>query len=148
MKRIIATFMVLLSVAAAYAQDRNEPLIDRGLFRDIVNICSVLMVMYIITYLILEILQRNLDYRLKSKIVDAGTQEGIVNHLLVNKKRDNRKVILQWTCVLLSIGAGLSIINFARPFGLHSIAIMAFSLGGGLLAYYLISGRVNKDDIK
>jgi hypothetical protein len=137
---------VLLSVAAANAQDRNEPLIDRGLIRDIVNICSILMVMYIITYLILEILQRNLDHRLKNKIVDSGTQEGVINHLLANKKSDNRKVILQWTCVLLSIGAGLSIIDIARPFGLHSIAIMAFSLGAGLLAYYLISGRVGKKD--
>lgn len=137
---------MLLSVAAANAQDRNEPLIDRGLIRDIVNICSILMVMYIITYLILEILQRNLDHRLKNKIVDSGTQEGVINHLLANKKSDNRKVILQWTCVLLSIGAGLSIIDIARPFGLHSIAIMAFSLGAGLLAYYLISGRVGKKD--
>ena len=145
MKRIIATFTVLLLVAAAYAQDRNEPLIDRGLIRDIVNICGILMVMYIITYLILEVLQRNLDHRLKNKIVESGTQEGVISHLLVNKKSDNRKVILQWTCVLLSIGAGLSIINFSRPFGLHSIAIMAFSLGAGLLAYYLISGRVGKD---
>ena len=137
--------MVLLSAAAVYAQDRNEPLIDRGLVRDTVNICGILTVMYIIVYLILEILQRNLDYRLKSKIVESGTQEGIVSHLLVNKKSDNRKVILQWTCVLLSIGGGLTIINFAGPFGLHSIAIMAFSLGAGLLAYYLISGRVGKD---
>jgi len=139
--------MVLVSVAAAYAQDRNEPLIDRGLIRDVVNICGILMVMYIIVYLILEILQRNLDHRLKSRIIESGTQEGVVGHLLMNKKSDNRKVILQWTCVLLSIGAGLSIINFARPFGLHSIAIMAFSLGAGLLAYYLISGRGSKGNI-
>ncbi|MDO6432599.1 hypothetical protein Q4E93_18480 [Flavitalea sp. BT771] len=147
MKRIIATFTVFLSVAAAYAQDRNEPLIDRGMIRDTLNIGGILMVMYIITYLILEILQRNLDHRLKSKIIESGTQEGIVSRLLANKKRDNRKVILQWICVLLSIGGGLSIINFAQPFGLHSIAIMAFSLGAGLLAYYLISGRAGKDDL-
>lgn len=146
MKRIIATFTVLLSLAAAYAQDRNEPLIDRSLIRDTLNICSILTVMYIITYLILEILQRNLDHRLKSKIIESGTQEGIASRLLANKKRDNRKVILQWTCVLLGIGTGLSIINFTRPFGVHSIAIMAFSLGASLLVYYFISGRVTRDD--
>jgi hypothetical protein len=146
MKRIIATFTALLAFAAANAQDRNEPLIDRSLLFDIINICGMLAVLYLITSFILGILQRNLDHRLRNKIIESGTQEGVISHLLVNKKSDNRKVILQWTCVLLSIGAGLSIINFARPFGLHSIAIMAFSLGAGLLAYYLISRRVSNDD--
>lgn len=65
----------------------------------------------------------------------------MVSRLLARQKKDVRRGALAWICELLAIGLGLSIINFTMPFGLHSVAIMAFSIGAGLLAFYLISGR-------
>ena len=146
MKKIIVTSGVLFVFAVAHAEEPG-PLIDRSLIFDVFNICGILMVMYVIANFILGILQRNLDHRVKNRIIEAGTPESILMHLLPapDKKKDNRKTILQWICVLLGLGVGLSIIDLTMPFGLHSVAIMVFSIAAGFLAWYLISGRTKKD---
>ena len=149
MKKVIVTFAALFAFGAIHAEDTNPPIIDGGLIHETVNICGMLTVMYIIVHFILNILQRNLDYRIKTKVIEAHTPEDIVKHVLQpsDKKKGQRKAVLQWICVLFSIGVGLSIIKLTMPVGLHSVAILAFAIAVGLLAYYLLSGRMKKDDL-
>jgi hypothetical protein len=61
--------------------------------------------------------------------------------VLEKKKKDYLNEVLAWICVLLAIGAGLTLITLTLPFGLHSVAILAFSIGLGLLVFYLIARR-------
>ena len=147
MKKLIVAIPALFVVAVAQAEDKTEPLIDRSLIFDIVNITGMLILLYLIFSFILDLLQRNLDHRIKTKVIESGTPEGIVSQLLAGKKKDVRRDMLQWVCVLLAIGTGLILIQGTKPYGLHSPAIMAFSIGAGLLAFYLISGRRKKDTI-
>ena len=56
--------------------------------------------------------------------------------MLQPEKKENKNYILQWFFMLAAIGIGLFLVTVIRPFGLHSLAIMAFSLAAGFGAYY------------
>ena len=81
-------------------------------------------------------IRNHYNFRIKNRILDKGTEENIVRQLLQPEKKENKNYILQWFCLLAAIGAGLFLVNLIRPFGLHSLAIMAFSIAAGFGAYY------------
>jgi len=140
-KTIIISAVTIISIAAN-AQGSTDPIIDRALVFDIVNICAVVLMTYLITSFILQMTKQNFDYRLKNKVIEKETPENITSQLLQhNGKKDNRKWVLQWIFVMAGIGTGATIMNFSRPFGLHSVAIMAFSIAAGFLGYYFSAGR-------
>jgi len=137
MKKTFATAVVLCFTIAAQAQDNNfDPFKDRQLYFDILNICGVLAVIYLLSSFIMLILKQHYNYRIRNRMLDKGTEENIVRQLLPPDKKDNRNYILQWFCMLAAIGAGLILVSLIRPFGLHSLAILAFSLAAGFGAYY------------
>ena len=140
-KKLITAIPALLIFAAARAEDKSEPIIDRSFVIDAFHIGATLFLLYICFNFVLDLLQRSLDHRLKNKVIDAGSSETMASRLLNRKKKDIRISVLAWVCVLLAIGTGLSIINLTLPFGLHSVAILACSIGVGLLVFYVISGR-------
>jgi FtsH-binding integral membrane protein len=141
MKKALIALTLLTSSIAAYAQDKPEPLIDRGMLFDLVHICAVILIIYLISSFILQVVRQNFDYRLKSKIVEKGTNEQIVGQLIQPDKANPVNTVLQWFCTLVGVGTGFLIMNFARPFGLHSLAIMAFSVAAGLGIYYSFTKR-------
>jgi hypothetical protein len=137
MKKTITTAAILCFAFAAQAQDNNfDPLKDRQLYFDILNICGVLAVIYLISTFIMQILRQHYNYRVKNRMLDKGTEENIVKQLLQPDKKENKNYTLQWFCMLAAIGAGLTLVSLIRPFGLHSLAILAFSLAAGFGAYY------------
>ena len=140
-KKIITVIPALLIFAVARAEDKGETIIDRSFIVDAFHIGATLFLLYICFNFVLDILQRSLDHRIKNKVIEAGSSETLVSRLLARKKKDSRISVLAWVCVLLAIGTGLSIVNLTLPFGLHSLAILACSVGVGLLVFYVISGR-------
>ncbi|HEV9037982.1 MAG TPA: hypothetical protein VGQ51_15205 [Puia sp.] len=138
---LFATF--LAGSVATYAQDKPEPLVNRELLFNILNTCSLVFVVYLIANFIVRIVKYSFDYRLKSKIVDKQTQEGIVSQLVQPEKTNTRRAILQWFCTLLGVGIGFTIMTVTQPLGLHSLAIMAFSVAAGLGSYYYFGKQVN-----
>jgi len=145
MKKTVSLLSFIIACVSANAQNPTEPLIDRSLVFDIINICGVLSVVYLISNFILQMTKRNLDYRLKNKIIDKGTPENIATQILQQTdKKEDRNFILQWIFVLVGIGTGVTITNFTRPIGLHSVAIMAFSVAAGFAVYYLLTKRTEK----
>jgi len=139
MKKTLLALAILSSAVAAYAQDGHEPLIDRSLVSDFLNLCGIVLVIYLISAFILQLIRQNLDYRLKSKIVEKGTAEDIVSQLVQPDKKDSRNVMLQWLCTLSGIGLGFILMVITQPIGLHSFAIMAFCVVAGLGAYYFFT---------
>jgi hypothetical protein len=145
MKKTILLLSVILISITAGAQEKADPIIDRSLIFDIVNICAVVLMTYLITSFVLQMIKQNFDYRLKNKVIEKQTPENITGHLLQQTtKKDNRNTILQWIFVMAGIGTGTAIVNFSRPYGLHSVSIMAFSIATGLLGYYLFSRQAEK----
>jgi hypothetical protein len=141
MKRITLTALVFcMSIAAqAQPQENFDPFKDREFIFDSMHICTIMLVIYMIASFILQLFKNGMSFRLKNRILDKGTEENIVKELLLPDKKDNTKYILQWFLMLTAIGIGLLLVGFTRPFGLHSLAILAFSIAAGFGAFYYFS---------
>lgn len=148
MKKIKTAAVLLIAAFAAHAQDANEnnfnPFTSREFLFDTLHICTTLFGIYLVASFILTIIKRSLDQRIKTKILEKGTEENIITKLLEPDKKDSRNTVLQWICILTSIGTGLTLIGFFRPFGIHTVAIMAFSIAAGFLFYYLFTKQTGK----
>ena len=134
---------LLAGSVAAFAQDKSDPLIDRGTVNDLLTSASVVIVIYLIANFIVRIIRHNFDYRLKTRIVDKQTPEGVITQLVQPERINNRRTILQWFCTLLGVGIGFALMAATAPLGLHSLAIMAFSVAAGLGAYYFFGRNAN-----
>ncbi|HEV3324745.1 MAG TPA: hypothetical protein VG052_04045 [Puia sp.] len=141
MKKAFIAAAILMTSIVAKAQDNQEPLINRELIFDLIHICAVVLIIYLISSFILQLIRRNLDYRLKSRIIEKETAENIVAQLVQPDKTNPVNTLLQWFCTLVGIAIGFTIMAFTGPFGLHSLAIMAFSVAAGLGTYYLFIRR-------
>jgi FtsH-binding integral membrane protein len=141
MKKAIIAAAMLTSTIVANAQDKQEPLIDRELIFDLVHICAVVLIIYLVSSFILQLIRQNLDYRLKSKIIEKETAENVVGQLMPADKTNPSNTILQWFCTLVGVAIGFMVMTFTQPFGLHSLAIMAFSVAAGLGIYYFFTRR-------
>ena len=138
MKKIIITSTLLTATFISQAQDHFDPLQDRQFVFDAFNICATLLVFYLITSFILKLVKQRLDYRLKHKMIEKDAPQNVVAAIMHDEKKDNGNAVLQWVFVLAGIGVGFTIIYLSRPFGAHSLAIMAFCIAAVFLAYYLI----------
>jgi hypothetical protein len=138
MKKLLTTASILFVAFAAQAQPQDvfDPSKDRQLYFDILNICGVLTTVYLIASLLMQLLKQHYNYRIKNRMLDKGTEENIVRQLLQPDKKENKNYYLLWFCMLTGIGAGLILVSLIRPFGLHSLAILAFSMAAGFGAYY------------
>ena len=146
MKKFITTASICCIAFALQAQDNNfDPLKDRQLYFDILNICAVLAVMYVVSTFIMQVLRHHYNYRIKNRMLDKGTEENIVRQLLQPEKKENKNDTLQWFCMMAAIGAGLILVSLTRPFGLHSLAILAFSMAAGFGAYYYFTRQPGKE---
>src|SRR5277367_1624199 len=144
MKKAFIIAAALCGSLAAYAEDKPEPLINRDFIFDLIHIIAVLLVIYLISAFILQLVRSNFDFRLKSKILERQTEENIVGQLVQPDRVNPLNTILQWICALAGVGVGFMLIEFTEPFGLHSLAIMAFSVAAGLGLYYYFVKRTKK----
>jgi len=138
MKKLSTTAVIICLALAAQAQvqDAFDPFKDRQLYFDCLNIGAVLAGIYLISSFILKIIQGAYSFKLKNRMLDKGTEENIIKQLIQPDKKENRNYLLQWFFMLAAIETGLILVTLIRPFGLHSIAILAFSLAAGFGAYY------------
>jgi FtsH-binding integral membrane protein len=143
MKKALLVIAILGGSIMAYAQDKPEPLVSRELIFDVIHICTVVLIIYLISSFIIQLVRRNFDFRLKSRILEKQPGEEIVSQLVQPDKTNPRQTLLQWICALLGIGAGFLLMHFNQPFGLQSLAIMAFCVAGGLGLYFILTKRNN-----
>lgn len=139
-KSILSCTGIVLCLSAG-AQNNGEPLVDRSLLFDLVNICAVILVLYIVSGLMVKLVQQYLDNRLKKHMLDADAPETVMAQLLQKKQTDSRKTVLQWICVLASLSAALFIIEAMGPVTLLSLAVLAGCIALGLVAYYLLTKK-------
>jgi hypothetical protein len=144
MKKALIIIAALGGSIVAYAQDKPEPLINRELIFDLVHVIVFILVIYLISSFILQLVRQNFDFRLKSKILERQTEQSIVSQLVQPDRINPLNSVLQWICALVGIGIGFALISHTQPFGLHSLAIMALSVAAGLGVYYYIAKRAKK----
>lgn len=103
---------------------------------ELIKIGASILVLYLLTVFILSIIRTILDYRLRSKMVEKGVSDQVVEQFLRPGNKDAKTQAIKSFLLFLGIALGLTIINFTLPFGIHSIAIMAFSISLGFLVYF------------
>jgi hypothetical protein len=138
MKKISLTIAVSLLAMVTQAQDHQnfDPFKDRDFLFDALHIGTMLIAIYLIASFILQIFKVGMTARIKNRMLDKGTEENIVRELLQPDKKENKNYILQWFFIMVAIGVAFLLLMFTSPFGLHSLAIIAFSIAAGFGAYY------------
>lgn len=131
MKKILITGTAILSLNIAKAQDNHE--FNGEIFRGL----SAIFVMLALMVFILAIIKAVIQYRLRNKIVDKGISDQIATSVLQPSTEDGKNLNVKWFALLAGLGMGLLIVNYTKPLGIHSLAIMAFSISLSFLGYYL-----------
>jgi hypothetical protein len=85
---------------------------------------------------ILALLKRILDFRIKNRIAEKGVSESLATSLLSEGNGNAKTSSFKWFAILAGAGVGLTIVNYTMPLGIHSLAIMSFSIAGSFLVYY------------
>ena len=137
MKKTINITAIIATPFVANAQNINSPAIDKEIF----NVCATIFVLGLCMIFILVILKRIMEYRLKNRIIEKGIPENIVSSILQTNPKEDRNANIKWFAILAGLGAGLTIIYYTLPLGIHSLAIMAFCIAASFLGYFFFLKR-------
>lgn len=140
MKKIIYIVAIAATPVMANAQNNNI----QGINEDVFNACAAIFTAGLFMIFILAIIKRIMDYRIKNKIVEKGIPENIASSILQTSPNENRNTNIKWFALLTGIGAGLTIIYYTLPLGIHSLAIMAFCIAASFLGYYFFLKQSEK----
>lgn len=138
MKKTIITVFAALGMLVVNAQENS------GIDHHVFEICSTIFLVLAIMFFILSILKKILEYRLRNKIVDKGISENIASSILKTNTPEDKHTTIKWFAILAGLGAGLMIVNYTQPLGIHSLAIMAFSISLSFLGYYFFIRQAEK----
>jgi hypothetical protein len=82
------------------------------------------------------------------KMIDKGVSDKVVEQFLKPNRKDVKSQAIKWFLVLAGIGVGLTFTSIFLPVGVHSVAIMAFSLGLSFFVYYTYLKSVRKEKMQ
>jgi len=135
MKKTITIAIILFGPLAINAQNYVMP-DGRNFSREFIDIPAIILVVYLISTVILTIIKLILDHRLKSRMIEKGVSENVAEQFLQPTNKDSKNLAVKWFLILTGIGIGLTMICFFLPIGIHSVAIMAFSIALSFLGYF------------
>lgn len=133
MKKVFSIIGIIVTPFLARAQGGLLPEINMEVFR----ICTSIVTAGLFMLFILAIMKYVINYKLKNRIVDKGVPESVAASILQTNTKENLNSNIKWFAILTGIGTGLTIVYYTLPLNIHSLAIMAFSIGASFLGYYL-----------
>lgn len=147
MKKITTVAAIILIPFLSNAQDNLN--LGNGTYvsGEIIRVITVVFVLYLIISFILTIIKSILDFRLKSKMIDKGVTDKVVEQFLQPNNKDAKTQAIKVFLILAGVGVGLTLINYTLPMGVHSFAIMAFSIAASFLGYYFFMQRSDKSKL-
>jgi hypothetical protein len=144
MKRIATAAVVIFATTNLHAQPAYDPLHDSYFINELNKNVTILIFFALIGVFVIALMRVTFDHRLKAKMIEKGVSENLAAQFLRSNTRNMKNEALKWFCIFSSLGAGLLIVNLFQPYGLHSVAILSFSIAAGFLGYYLFSRRSEK----
>lgn len=143
LKKIVTTGTVFSALSVSWGQDSSSA--QRMTFNeDVFNVCATIFLVIVVMIFILSILRRMLEYRIKNKIADKGISESVASSILQPNTKEDGAINIKWFFILAGMGVGLTIINYTLPLGIHSMAIMSFSIALSFLGYHYYLKRSDK----
>ena len=143
MKKIILALPLLILALPGNTQETDHIARNVQNVIEIFKICSTILVIILFMVFIVAILKMFMENRLKHKIVDKGVSDTIASSILQATPQNDKNLNIKWFAILAGIGAGLMIVNYTQPLGIHSIAIMAFSISASFLGYYFFTRKLS-----
>ncbi|HMP32359.1 MAG TPA: hypothetical protein PKD85_22315 [Saprospiraceae bacterium] len=92
-------------------------------------------------FMVITLVKYFLDFRLKNKLIERGMGEQLSDYVLDKNIQNNPKEILKWAILFSGIGLGLLVTYFTAPIDIHSLAIMALSIGLSYFVYFIYLRR-------
>jgi hypothetical protein len=139
MKKIMLSLPILFATLISHAQETDHVAMYAEQNAEIFRTVSIIITVMLFMFFIVTVLKMLLENRLKHKIVDKGVSDTTAASILQTTPRNDRNMNIKWFAILAGIGAGLMIVNYTQPLGIHSIAIMAFSIAASFLGYYFFT---------
>ena len=141
MKKINILAALVLATSPVFAQGgRQTSLYDPEVIRIVFTIAVVIIFMVFI----LLVMKLYLGHRLKNKIMDKGLSENIAASILQTNPQEDRNSNIKWFSLMAGLGAGLLVVYYTQPLGIHSLAIMTFSISAIFLGYDLFTRYAKK----
>lgn len=85
-----------------------------------------------------------LDFRLKNKMIDKGMSEQLSAYLFNINAQNKYNEVIKIAILFCGIGTGLIFTHLTGPLNLHSLAIMAISIGLSYFAYFFYLRKTGK----
>jgi hypothetical protein len=140
MKKIISTAAIVIAPLTLSAQDVNSEHMNMEVF----NVISTIFVVGLFMVFIMNVMKRVIDFRLKRKIIEKGIPESLAASIIQTNPKEDRNINIKWFAILAGLGVALTIINYTQPIGIHSMAILAFSIAASFLGYYFFTREADK----
>jgi hypothetical protein len=146
MKKVVTTILVQLATVQAFAQNERitahpSSAVAPGEEAPIGQVLLPILFMAFLIFMLITLIRYFLEFRLKSKLIDRGMTEQLSAYLLDKNDQEKQREVIKLAILFCGVGAGLSITYLTTPIHIHSLAIMAFSLGLSHLAYFFYLRR-------
>lgn len=146
MKKILTTIIILLATVQAFAQnnlitDHKSNVVESATIEPVSQIMLPMLFIAFLVFILITLVKFFLEYRLKNKLIDRGMAEQLSAYLSDKNDKEKQHEVAKMAILFCGVGTGLIITYLTAPVDIHSIAIMAFSIGLSYLAYFFYLRR-------
>jgi hypothetical protein len=146
MKTLLTCIIFPLATVQSFAQNHlitgnSSSAHELETIEPLAGIILPILFISVLVFMLITLIKYFLDYRLKNKLIDRGMAEQLSAYLGGKNNQEKQTEVVRMAILLCGIGTGLTLTYFTAPIHLHSLAIMAFSLGLSYLAYFFYLRR-------
>jgi hypothetical protein len=116
---------------------QHEMAFTEEVYRVSATIVTITLFMLFIVYIVKIILTN----KLRQQILEKGVSQEDVASLMDLSQNKVGKSDLKWFYILAALGLGLAVVGGTQPVGIHSLAIMCFSLALGFLGNHFFGAK-------
>lgn len=136
-------YLLLLLVLIPFISKAQGPAFSGVGGPEFFNVVFGIIALSIIVSFITKLIKMIFENRLKHKIIDKGISDTVAASILNPTEKEEGNTSIKWFCLLAAIGIGLTAIHYSVPLGIHSLAIMSFSISAGFLGYYYFTKQTS-----
>jgi len=146
MKKLLTSIIILLVTVQAFAQNKlvtenKSNSVEPATIEPISQILLPILFITFLVFMLINLIKYFLEFRLKNKLIDRGMSEQLSAYLLNKNDQEKQDEVIKLAILFCGIGTGLIMTYLTAPIHIHSLAIMAFSLGLSYLAYFFYLRR-------
>lgn len=147
---LLTSIMMNLASVQAFAQNEllegKETDFKQPLEQDLPSevLLPILFILFLV-FVIINLIKYFLDYRIKNKLIERGMTEQLSAFIMDKNFQEKKDDVVKLAIIFTGVGVGLLLTYLTSPINLHSLAIMAFSLGISYLAYFFYLKKKNLD---